>query len=262
MTVNMDYADKIAKLLRKAESTTFDAERDALMEKAQHLMTVYAIDEAMLANRTPSEREEIIMQALKYTGIYAKQLLKIGTAIARVNHCQCVMSHVTWEKPQHWDLQVNGFQGDVRRVTMLNASLQVQCLRALNTWAKSDEGIKSWMSGMQKFKARRTFIDGFAYGVQTKLFAADRAGRQEAVKNEAATAGVDEAVATESVGIVLRARDDQVKDWVDQSYGKLRYVRSSYQSGGAGARQAGEAAGRRANTSEGISGGSRGELSG
>lgn len=255
-----DYADKIAKLLRKAESTTFDEERDALIAKAQHLMTVYAIDEAMLAQHGDAEREEIMCEMVTFTGVYMKDLAAITCVVAHANGVQPVLQNLTWKRPAQYGVSLNGFEGDVRRVRLLDTSLQLQCSAALQSWAKSPEGIQSWMTAMQKFKARRSFILGFSYGLRRQLEAAKRAGQEEAVKSEATRTDTTEAEASESVALVLRARADQVSDWVDQQYGRLTYVNRRVSGGGMNARAAGESAGRRASVSDGLSGGSRGAL--
>ena len=76
------YADKIAKLLAKAESTTPE-EAESLVAKAQELMTAYAVSEAMIDSVRGIERDEIGQD--EYVGIFRAAVADIGRAVARAN---------------------------------------------------------------------------------------------------------------------------------------------------------------------------------
>ena len=102
---------------------------------------------------------------------------------------------------------------------------------------------------MQKYKARREFIMGFASGLSSKLQTANRIAQQAAAKEEATRSNSSEADATAGVALVLKGREERVQDYYDKKYGKsLRSVSRRYSSGGAEARGAGYTAGRSANT--------------
>lgn len=247
--VEEKYADKIAKLLRKAETTTPE-EAEALVAKAQELMTTYAISEAMIAKATGNSKpEEIIRKVISYTGIYRSALFDIGNAIGVANGCRTMISNVTWSKPHRTDLILIGFQSDVDRAVMLDASVQIQAASAFHRWVKESAELFRFMSNMDKYKEKRDFFMGFASGLSGKLAAANRAARETAAKDEAARAGVDNKAATESVALVLRSRKDQVNDWMDQQYGKtLRSVSRRYSGGSGAGRGEGRIAGRNADT--------------
>lgn len=242
------YADKIAKLLRKAETTDNEHEAEALTAKATALMETYAIDEEMLARARGEQRQEQITTVrIKYTGIFQSALMDIGWAVAVAHDCKGFMAKVTWEKPTHTDLALAGFESDLARIQLLDTSLQLQCTTAMRVWWNSQD--RSWMSKMDAFKAKREFIMGFASGAGSKLRAARKAGQQEAAKHEAERTGKDMAAASTGVELVLRSRSEQVKDWYDTTYGRsTRKVTRRYSSGGAEARSAGVTAGRNANT--------------
>lgn len=249
------YAEKIAKLLRKAEATDNEHEAEALTAKATSLMETYAIDEDMLAKARGEQRQEVITTTkIQYFGIFQSALMDIGWAIAVAHDCKGYMTKCTWDKPTHTDLTLAGFESDLARITLLDASLQIQCATALRVWWKTED--RSWMGKMQAFKAKREFIMGFASGAGQKLRAARRAGQQVAVKHEATRSGSTEAEASTGVALVLRSRQEQVKDWYDKTYGKsTRTVSRRYSSGGRDARAAGHAAGSTANTgTTGLSG--------
>src|SRR5437868_13324419 len=84
------WADKIAALLRKAESTTPE-EAELLMAKAQELMAKYAIDEAMLnAARGVKDRkaDPIMWDEFVTVGIYRHALYMIDYYVLLVFGCK------------------------------------------------------------------------------------------------------------------------------------------------------------------------------
>ena len=259
------YADKIAKLLRKAEGNTTPEEAEALVAKAQELMTQYAIDEELLARARGQEVEDkVVEKHITYKGVYSAALYNIGRAVARANGCKTLISKMRGGTI----LYVVGMESDVERVKMLDASVQIQATSALVQWAS--DGIEPWMTPMEKFKTRREFLFGFASGLTLQLTAARKAGERQAAEAEAARLNEDDAVdreaaketASESVALVVRTRKQRVDDWYDERYGgTTRTVSRNYSSGGYGAASAGSEAGRRADVSgRGRVGGSARQL--
>lgn len=267
MTDQEKYAAKIAKLLRQAESTDVEAEADAFVAKAQQLMTAYAIDAAMLAQaRGENEKkaEDIVRVPFTFTGIFKQALLQIAYIIAQANDCQGVRTADTWvyedgKRKKADILHVIGFESDVENVQLLNASLQIQAATAQRAWWKDQDS--SWMSGMEKFKARREFLWGFSAALRIRLREAREAGEAEAVRNEQTRTKNDSDVARQSVELVLRDKKQRVEEWMDKTYGSsLRRVSRRYSSGGMDANRAGRAAGQRANIGNPSVGGGRKEL--
>ena len=248
------YAEKIAKILRQAESVAGTPEADTFVRRAQELMTTWCIDEAMLARArgdVEKVKEDIIEETIEYKGVYHRAQYQIGSTITGSNDCKALITN--YGKSSH--LHVIGFESDVRNVLMLNTSLQIQCADALNKWwQKQDTG---WMSAMDKFKERREFIYGFASGLASQLYTAKTAGRVQAAQNEAQRSEIDLEQATESVALVIRTKEENVKDWIDNRYGRLRPGRATSRSrGGYGASSAGRAAGSTANAGRSSIGGS------
>lgn len=262
MTETDKFADKIAKLLRKAESTTPE-EAELLIAKAQELMVTYAIDEEMLARVTGDlrkERDHIVEETIEYTGLFREALRDVGSAIAGANDVRTLIS--SWPRYEGRKrvkvarLHIVGFSEDVRRVHMLNASLQIQAAAAqLQWWSEKD---RSGYSRQEAWQSRRTFLFGFAQGVREKLFAARKRGEEQAQMNVAAR---DPNAGADSVALMLRDKRSQVKDWIDQKYGQsLRGVSRNYKHGsGYGD---GVNAGRRADTGDRVGGQPRKGLNG
>jgi hypothetical protein len=238
------YADKIAKLLAKAQTTTPE-EAESLVAKAQELMTKYAIDQALLdAMKGESERrEEIIEAVVEYTGTFRMATWRLAQAIAKANTCRVLVSDDTRQRV--CQLYLIGFESDVERARLLDASLQIQMVRALNAWWTSDP-VNALLDRNRKFAARRQFMFSFTQGVKERLGAAVKTATAEATKTHG-----------DSVALVLRSRTDRVDDWVDREYGKLKYTTRNYKGGGASAHGAGLEAGRRADVGQPKVGGQR-----
>lgn len=260
---DQSYAEKIRKLLDKAESTESEHEAEALRERAFLLMEKYAITDAMISSAKPIVREEIIEKEVSFTGRFAKANRRITSAIAAAFDCRCVvLDHNSyWDKRnknEHYDIRVHGFQSDVEKVLLLDASLQIQAVRALKAWEKSIDLRNDPRPQWDKFKMRRSFILGFASGAGSKLTKARREAEAEVAAERAAASGEDTVVESSSVALVLRDRKDSVNDWMDQRYGNgLRKSRGFTAGGGYGSWNAGHAAGQRADTGQGGLGGSR-----
>jgi len=230
MTEQETYAEKIAKLLRKAESTKFPEEAETLISKAQELMLKYAIDEEMLARAAGKEmKDEIGTTFIVYTGSMQQAIMQLGLAIARANGCKLLLEKRDWAKESV--LHVIGFKSDRDHVVMLDTSVQIQCTHALTVWWKAQDKAQYETAG-EKWRARREFIYGFAQGVQERLTEARKAATQEATVTHGP-----------GVGLVLVSKKAQLDEyWDGLSKGKGRT--SHRQSGGRAARDAGHTAGR------------------
>lgn len=251
----LQYAEKIAKLLRLAENASTQAEADAFNGKAQEIMRTWAITDDLIAQAQGKQRQvKVIEKTIKYTGTYHRALYEIGAAIARANHCKVLIT----KHPYDTILYVIGFEDDVAKVEQLNASLQIQASTGMQRYGREDRERRPWLSKMEQFKAKREWLFGFGDGLYLQLRAAIERGERAASEAEAARANVDLATASKSTALVVRTRDEQVKDWMDTTYGKsLRSVRSNYSYGGGAARSAGQAAGRNADTGQSRIGGTR-----
>jgi len=239
------WAIRVAKLLRKAESTTPE-EAELLTAKAQEIMTSWALSDALIARASGDnnkEREQVIQKTTLYRGGYSRALFQIGSAVSRANNCKALISKAKQQNLTF--LHIIGFESDVERVLFLDSSLQVQAATALRAWWKQQE--TDWMSAPQKFKTRREFFYGFANGVESLLTQARRAGEREAIANEADRAETTLEEAGDSVALVIREKKAAVDEWIDKTYGKLRPDRGTRRThGGYAAQDAGYAAGRSA----------------
>ena len=234
-------ADKIAKLLAKAESTTPE-EAEALVAKAQQLMSRWAIDEAMidsLRNKKDQPAEQIVEKRIPLKGIYLVAHLSLGHGVGRANNCRTLQSKGDKSNGAIWFI---GFESDVKRAEMILTSLLVQGVGALQQYVKT---IPDYLPGWERYVMRRSFLQGFAEEVSYRLADAKKAAEVEYVE-EKANAGEDAKTVSTSMEVALRDRKQLVNDWMDQRYGKLRSARGGRMQGNYNARSDGRAAGSRA----------------
>lgn len=256
--MSTDWTDKVVKLLRKAEETDVPAEAETFMAKAQELMTKHSIDEAMLADREDKPAEEIVEEVVEYAGVYRVALRGLGHVIAKANSCRSFYCDMRYSSPRRIDVHIIGYESDVARVKMLNASAQLQLETAKAAWVAEQPNFKLFSSKQKKY-ARRDFAFGFVTGLAKQLEAANKIGKEEAAKTEAEFRNVSAEEASESVELVLRSREDNVNDWFDKQHGgTIRTVHKRYRGGGMGANAAGRSAGMSADVggSDRVAGGS------
>jgi len=112
---------RVRALLRKAESTEFPAEAEALTAKAQDLLTRYSLDVALVEHGDSTwNRAEPSVRPMKIPGSYAAGRAMVLGAVASANRCTAV-----WD-PQASTAMVVGFAVDLDAVDVLWQSLQAQ----------------------------------------------------------------------------------------------------------------------------------------
>jgi hypothetical protein len=241
MTSSINYADKISKLLRKAESTDSAAEAEALRERAFELMAKHSVSEAQLDRAKPTaEQEKIVRQAVALTGIYRDALVTLvhratqsfGTMTGYVVKNTVIRYYLPDAKPDargHIYFIV-GFASDVDRMQMLAESLRLQAISEMNQWWRSAEAQSlRRRTKMEQYKDRREFIFSFAAGVSSKISATMRKATE------------DGGTGTE---LALRDRKTLVSDWLKANTA-LKRRNSRITSGSYDAERAGYAAGLR-----------------
>lgn len=250
------YAQRIRKLLDKAESTDSPAEAEALTEKAYELMERYAIDEALI-HGTREKPDEIMQKEFEFAGTLGRSWRRVLTSMAYASDCLVVIYDNTYRKPYKFTATATGYESDLERLEMLHASVSIQAMRALKQFER-DHRSWSWLSKMDKFKERREFIESFASGLASKLRQAKTHAVKVAAEERAAQTGESVADTKAGVDLALRDRKENVRDWYDRKYGNgLRSVRSRHQSGSSAAGAAGYNAGRSADTGTTRVGGGR-----
>lgn len=239
------YADKIAALLRKAESTPHPEEAESFFTKAAELMAKYAIDEAFLAQREGRKADDqyaeeefvtigIYRHALYWIDCYCLwaagcELYEITRAGARV---------VDGRRYAQTRVVVGcGYKSDLDRARMLATSLKLQAMRAEISWWDANEYRYEWDTKGNQHAARRGFMLAFAQGAWSIMTKKNEAAQKEAAKEHGET----------SVALVLANKSDMVRYEFEKRHPDLRKGRASRMNdGGYEARAAGYSEGKRA----------------
>jgi hypothetical protein len=244
MTTQESYADKIAKLLRKAESTSSSHEAESLVAKAQELMTKYAIDEAMLAaaRKGKPSADTIVTEEFVSTGNFLVAFGNLCHHLVQNNDCKAVLiqnsPRTIGDKTfkNTYILKVTGFKSDVDRIRLLYTSLHVQAVRFEGAWWKENK-IRYAHPDLKRqgFLDRRQFL--FSY--------ADRIGERVA---EGKAAGIKAAQKEHGTGmeLVLASKAEKVLAKYEEMYPNLRTVKQRQQGGSYHSHEAGREAGGRA----------------
>jgi len=244
-----DYADMIAKLLLKAESTTPE-EAELLYGKAQELMTKYAIDEAMIAAaRAGTQDNPIVREEFVDVGIYLYPLSKLTTYVLINNDIQCarLAGTANWRevggrifKTTQVVLGV-GYKSDLDRARLLATSLKLQAMTAEGIWWRENEALYEGAKRGGHYH-RRQFLSSFADGVGVKLATATARGR----------AAAEEEHGSDSVALVLRDKSIAVQDAFDEMFPELRPDKRKLKGGDAYAASHGFEAGTQADVGQPV----------
>lgn len=122
---------KVRAILDKAESTTYGAERDAFLAKADELMLRYAIAEQELvdAGKAPDTKPELRNFEVCRTGNpLREELVDLVSAIVRYTRGRVVYSGLRFGKKQDYPItaKVVSFPSDLDYIEMLLTSLNLQ----------------------------------------------------------------------------------------------------------------------------------------
>jgi hypothetical protein len=222
-------------------------------------MMKWAIDDAMIAaaRGAAAAPDPIIERRIDVGGIFWRAHQQLGYTIGRAFGFKSISWSGGLTPGMQGAFQWVGFQSDVEKAELLYTSLLIQCARGLDVFTRQWKAqYANYLPKHEAYKSRRAFILGFANEVGGRI------KRQRAEATESAQANLDAqpASGTTSVALVLASRDDRVKEYYDEKYGKLRKGRSTSMSLGVSGYERGRAAGAAANLGgTGISG-SRGSI--
>jgi hypothetical protein len=255
------YADRIAGLLRKAESTDHPAEAETFFTKAAELMAKYAIDEAFLAQREGRKSDDNYAEEEFVTiGIYRHALYWIDVYCLWAAGCELyeitragerVLDGRTYKQTR---VVVGcGWKSDLDRARMLATSLKLQAMRAESSWWDANEYRYEWDSTGNQHAARRGFMLAFAQGANTIMQKAEDKAKKEAE--------ADQDTDSTGVALVLANKSEMVKYEFRKRHSDLRSGRSSRMNdGGYEARAAGYAEGKKADVGRPAAGSGRKSL--
>lgn len=238
MTTPEARPNLIRNLLVKAEAAgTTQEERDVYNAKATELMLKWGVELAMLQDPT-MRIEEIVIKRIyvKVPKTYSHEYAALGCTVAEALNCKGILT-----KTDRTGVAIVGHAIDVENVVKLYESLVRQCLTEGATWWHSN--VREWMTGMQRYHARRGFIAGFDTAIREKF----AQWRKQTIADVPGSA------------VALRDRASQVRDWIDRNMETKMGRGRGYDASGAGA---GYAAGQRADIGTPTVGGVRKAIGG
>ena len=241
-------AQRIVKLLAKAEGASTPEEAETFFDAAARLQAKHAIDEMMLAKaRGQADPDKLGTKDFVLEGIYAKAHRMTIHYLAKAMGMESIELS-GYLGPKKKLVRVHGFDSDLTQFEILYTSLLIQETRALRAWI-DDQDVYPFMTAAEKFQARKSFIIGFGEGASKQV----REARQAAVADKEKESGEP------GVGLVLADRKTQVSREFDNTYGRTTKGRGTKINGSA--HGSGRAAGSRADVgSRKVGGGSRREL--
>ncbi len=244
-------ADKVRKLLAQAEDRSVTPEEaQSFTAKAQHLMTKYSIDLAMVADGDDGRQ----LTELSWTveGPYASHKIHLINAVARTNDCRSIYADLPQGRKR---IQVVGYEVDAAWVQTLSRSLEIQLLAALAGAARERP------AGVHGRTFAVAFIQGFIAEVAGRLHQARREAVVTAQQAQGAQPGAATSAATGSVALVLVAKSRRVDEEFKVRHPQTRTVYSNVRLQSWSGYQPGRAAGRQASIARGRIGEQRRGLS-
>lgn len=191
MTPDLTIIERVEKLLAKAESTTFEEERNAYVTKAQELMTRHAIEEAMLRQSDGSKPEITSVRFDVDSMKYSRGRAKLVDAIANANNCYRIAWPKEGNKRGFGIIEVYGTRSALELVEVLWHSLNAQLDKAL-----AETPVPSHVQGKT---FRNNFVRAYAYAIAVRL----RDAKEETLRSETSS----------SVALVLVNEREQAESY-------------------------------------------------
>lgn len=203
---NEAILERVRKLLAKAEHPgTPPAEAEAFSEKAAALIARYAIDDALLAERSASGAAPDV-RTVRVHAPYSLPKSVLLSQVASAHRVRVIIGPAPEDDRASTTCHVVGFAVDLEMTDLLFTSLLLQATSAMLRGGQGSR-VRSY---------RRSFLLGFAYRVGARL----RELNVEAVQASEPVQGV-------SAELVLARRDDRVSDAVREAFPQLRPMRFS-----------------------------------
>lgn len=199
---------KVRGLLRKAESTEFDAEAEALTAKAHQLITRHAIDEALLQDGE-GRATAVAARRIRLHDPYLSQKFDLVSAVAGANRCVTVFN-----KGLGWGT-VFGHNSDLDATELMATSLLAQALGAMARLGS----VRDADGRLRTRSFRSGFLRGFANQIADRL---EQAGAT-------VTDGADRRALP-----VLASRQDAAREAAEAAYPGLTTIRRRRVTNGEG----------------------------
>jgi hypothetical protein len=213
---------RIRALLAQADSTTYEAEAEAFMMKAEALMERHRIDRAVLFADGLIPADEVVSRTIKVVGAHALRRTGLIHGLARNNGCESVrLEHGSPTAGYH--VTVVGYGSDVEWVELLFRRLDLHRAEQL---AAARRGAPAPQSAGHSAAFARSFIEGYDRSVKARL---------DATRKEAHDAAVDEMASAgrpaKSLALALQDKAKRVGTETKRIFPHTTQVRTSWSTG-------------------------------
>ncbi|GAB2504750.1 hypothetical protein CATRI_09060 [Corynebacterium atrinae] len=197
-TAEARIRQRIALLLKKAESTNYEAEAESFIAKAQQLRQRYRLDSATEDDSTFAD-SQLVSVRIRLTGTWVRYQYLLLCNVARPNSCESILI------PSVDIASVVGHPEDVWHVVELFAELN----RQRDFFMRTSPGAREAAQLRQTAPYRRSFLLAFATRIGTLLAAANKE--------------VPEPQPSDSMALALLVRRGQAaSDFMESVFGSAR----------------------------------------
>lgn len=152
--------EKIRSLLRKAESTNFEMEAEALIEKAESLRQQYRLEELLAGSYSDSPtRDAVVSTRVRFHSPWVKYQMRLLGVIARANSCEALLL------TESGIATIFGTSDDVAHVVDLFTSLN----RQREHFMRSSAGARTAQERRETSSYRRSFMISYATRIGSLL---------------------------------------------------------------------------------------------
>lgn len=182
------WKDRIAALMRKAESTQSEPERVALMDKANELLVKWGIDRAMVEAREEREGKDhtVVAHACNFPGVKGgtrdEYILLFHRVFLGLGNLRTIKTPSVTEGYKLRDLTVVGFASDVEAALFLANSILVQAssgaianwkirlaeINERSAWMTPEQYLKRYTTA-ERAEIKRSYMTGFGNTVFDRL---------------------------------------------------------------------------------------------
>lgn len=171
--------ERVEALLAKAESSEFPAEKEAFVDKAQSIMTEYAIDEAMLRKASDAVDMEIDHIEIDLSKIkYSLAVSMLVGAVADANHCFVVVTR------KGYNPRTGKSERGLSKATVFGTPASLDCVGMLVMSLHKQMEIALRDTPVPEYEHGKTFRNNFVIAFAQRIKERLRNSVEETLRND------------------------------------------------------------------------------